>query len=420
MHETLYKRHLRVCVLVIGTVSAALIYMAYWAAHVAKPSSRLAFPVHSRIAPNVPEFECTQSSGLCDCITRPISDAGIRGRIFKQLVRSHADNCVSESKPSAVVEVDPDNWLVLDVNLGRYDCRFSRCTLRRSTSLDQARLADDVDAYVTAAPSEHLRIKSSFQQRMVLLSMESTARYPQYADSQWLYRSNFTDVLSLHPVTGFSSFEISYAHMDIDYLFYPPWPTSAKINGVALFISNCDTSTRTNRLELIKALNESGIPLYSFGQCQQTHRAEVEFPECATQTRQGAFKDFVKLCVMRRFKFAAAFENDVTPGYVTEKLLHALIAGTVPIYAGTGDVRRILPAANAAIVLNAFNSTDAATMVSKVKALLKDDEAYNDALTWKYRGKSMLPSRLLRMFRNSYGRLACILCDNVVMKQTNS
>lgn len=37
---------------------------------------------------------------------------------------------------------------------------------------------------------------------------------------------------------------------------------------------------------------------------------------------------------MRRYKFTIAFENQSYPGYVTEKIADALMAGTVPIYWG--------------------------------------------------------------------------------------
>lgn len=36
----------------------------------------------------------------------------------------------------------------------------------------------------------------------------------------------------------------------------------------------------------------------------------------------------------RQFKFAVAFENKFVPGYWTEKMLNAVLAGSVPIYAG--------------------------------------------------------------------------------------
>jgi hypothetical protein len=41
-----------------------------------------------------------------------------------------------------------------------------------------------------------------------------------------------------------------------------------------------------------------------------------------------------KVAVQRRFNFTIAFENSETSGYTTEKIAHAFMAGTIPIYWG--------------------------------------------------------------------------------------
>ena len=45
-----------------------------------------------------------------------------------------------------------------------------------------------------------------------------------------------------------------------------------------------------------------------------------------------------KVQYQSRFKFSFAFENSSSPGYTTEKLVHALAADTIPIYWGDPDV----------------------------------------------------------------------------------
>ena len=46
----------------------------------------------------------------------------------------------------------------------------------------------------------------------------------------------------------------------------------------------------------------------------------------------GRVKD--KLALLREHKFAIAFENAAYPGYTTEKIVDAFLAGTIPIYWG--------------------------------------------------------------------------------------
>jgi hypothetical protein len=44
-----------------------------------------------------------------------------------------------------------------------------------------------------------------------------------------------------------------------------------------------------------------------------------------------------------RYKFALCFENNIYPGYVTEKIIDCLAAGVIPIYLGAPDIKKIIP-----------------------------------------------------------------------------
>jgi len=46
-----------------------------------------------------------------------------------------------------------------------------------------------------------------------------------------------------------------------------------------------------------------------------------------------------KLSYMKMFKFNVAFENETSPGYVTEKILHSFFANSIPIYWGDKKVK---------------------------------------------------------------------------------
>ena len=54
----------------------------------------------------------------------------------------------------------------------------------------------------------------------------------------------------------------------------------------------------------------------------------------------GGGGELAKIQFYKQYKFALAFENSSSPGYTTEKLFHAKIAGTVPIYWGDPFVDR--------------------------------------------------------------------------------
>lgn len=47
-----------------------------------------------------------------------------------------------------------------------------------------------------------------------------------------------------------------------------------------------------------------------------------------------------KMAFIRRYRFCVAFENTSSPGYVTEKLIEPLLAGSIPLYWGDPEVSR--------------------------------------------------------------------------------
>ena len=61
-----------------------------------------------------------------------------------------------------------------------------------------------------------------------------------------------------------------------------------------------------------------------------------------------------KMEVLRRYRYALVMENQRQPGYVSEKLLDAVIAGTVPIYWGAPDIND-LPGHEAIIIMDDLN-----------------------------------------------------------------
>jgi hypothetical protein len=72
------------------------------------------------------------------------------------------------------------------------------------------------------------------------------------------------------------------------------------------------------------------------GRCAWYHRP-VKF-----SNRPAPCED--KLAVLGECRFALAIENAVYPGYVTEKILDAFRAGTVPVYLGAPDITDFVPA----------------------------------------------------------------------------
>ena len=85
----------------------------------------------------------------------------------------------------------------------------------------------------------------------------------------------------------------------------------------------------------------------------------------------GAVKD--KQAFLRQGKFSLVCENSSTPGYVTEKILHAFAARTVPIYWGAPDIEKDF---NPAAFVNCHRFRTREEIVRHVQWLDRDAAAY--------------------------------------------
>ena len=83
----------------------------------------------------------------------------------------------------------------------------------------------------------------------------------------------------------------------------------------------------------------------------------------------GGGGEQIKVDFYKDFQFAITFENETHPGYTTEKLFHAKVAGAIPIYWGDPHVDRDFDASG---FLNMNQATGVQDVVSAVKALLTD------------------------------------------------
>ena len=74
--------------------------------------------------------------------------------------------------------------------------------------------------------------------------------------------------------------------------------------------------------------------------------------------------------IAARYRYILCFENDIYPGYVTEKPLEAYIAGAIPLYFGF-DVKKYL---NSKAIVNLFDFQDIKSWVAFINEL---EKSYN-------------------------------------------
>ena len=96
------------------------------------------------------------------------------------------------------------------------------------------------------------------------------------------------------------------------------------------------------------------------------------FPDPAASRFAAGYQRH-KVEFQRDYKFTIAFENAAWPGYTTEKLYHAMLADTVPIYWGNPLVSRDF---NPRSFLNAGDFTSLDGLVDAVVELDRNDDLY--------------------------------------------
>lgn len=98
-----------------------------------------------------------------------------------------------------------------------------------------------------------------------------------------------------------------------------------------------------------------------------------------------------KLAFLAGYKFNIAFENSSTPGYVTEKLVEAKAAGSVPIYWGDP---RIESEFNPAAFVNANGCANWDELLERIRALDQDSQSYRRMLEEPLFPGGLVPKRL--------------------------
>lgn len=80
-----------------------------------------------------------------------------------------------------------------------------------------------------------------------------------------------------------------------------------------------------------------------------------------------------KLDLISNYKFSLCYENSITPGYHTEKLLHGKVVGNIPIYYGDKTVDKDF---NSKCFINTFDMSDEEVM-EKIKKIDTDSKMYD-------------------------------------------
>lgn len=194
---------------------------------------------------------------------------------------------------------------------------------------------------------------------------------------------------SLHGIVMNYRFD---AHVPSIYGFFndltKPLPFHDKKNRVLYMQSNCVGFRDGYVRELM-----NHYPVDAGGTC--LHNADV---------RKSRAEYYLNVNVYMEYKFAVTFENSVSDYYVTERVYHALEAGTLPIYFGAPNADLMLPERSVIFAADFPNPKD---LADYLKRLESDQALYDSYHEWRKQPK--LHPNLMRVLNVGHQGPECRL-----------
>uniref|UniRef100_A0A7S3PE40 Fucosyltransferase n=1 Tax=Aplanochytrium stocchinoi TaxID=215587 RepID=A0A7S3PE40_9STRA len=170
------------------------------------------------------------------------------------------------------------------------------------------------------------------------------------------------------------------------------------MNGITFVARNC--GSMNNREGLVDKLKEY-IDVYSMSSCKNNAEWPSDIPR----------KD--KVGMLRRYLFHAAFENECSDDYMTEKLWGSLDSGTLPVYYGAPNVNEHVPT-DWIINVNAFASWD--DLGRYLQYLTKNRTAYLEYHKWR---SNPYPPKFLYRYNFTHTHSQCRKCRWAYAKRYN-
>ena len=165
------------------------------------------------------------------------------------------------------------------------------------------------------------------------------------------------------------------------------------------FIFHNDAELRNTFFDVLSA----HAPVDAPGRCRNNMPPIGGFAT-PTESRYAAGYPVDKMRFMAPYKFSIAFENAAYPGYTTEKLYHAMLAGTLPIYWGNPLVERDF---NPRSFLRAEDFPSLEALAARVVEIDRDDSLYLSYMQEPWYPDNRLtpyvdPDRILERFRQIF------------------
>lgn len=205
------------------------------------------------------------------------------------------------------------------------------------------------------------KIKKYPGQIWVGMSLESDVNYPCMSNPEFMRSFDLTVTYRLDS--------------DIPWTYLGPWDTQALLTAPSPKTADAPTVyfassrfNRSGRAQYVQRLMEH-LKVDSYGQRLNNRKLQEDL---GVKT---------KLDTIARYKFTLAFENSVSPDYVTEKFFQPLMAGSVPVYLGAPNIETFAPGERCFIDTSHYRSPR--ELADHLLRLDRNEAEYETFLRWK-------------------------------------
>jgi hypothetical protein len=152
---------------------------------------------------------------------------------------------------------------------------------------------------------------------------------------------------------------------------------------MSVWISNCGIET-THRTTILEGLASHNVTYASYGRCKHTHAPADSLARLTDENwkqygTEGLGPELVAAATRHLFFYAA--ENSDYPYYITEKVFHGLLAGSVPVYIGDATHLKMIAPARSIIYAEDYGSVE--VLAAHLKAVAKDPTLYQSYVEWR-------------------------------------
>ena len=117
-----------------------------------------------------------------------------------------------------------------------------------------------------------------------------------------------------------------------------------------------------------------------------------------------------KAQIMRKYKFHLAFENQCENDYVTEKVWLSLMSGTLPVYYGAPNIKKLVPQ-NSMLHYTDFHTVE--HLAAHLRYLQSNKTAYDSYHEWR---RKPLEDSLLETYKHTNEHVQCRICKWVAAR----